>query len=110
MVRAVGLIALISILLAASFSSAGERKPTALLGAGLFEVCTSPDPEIMGFCHGYIQGVHDAWSDELCAPPNVPRANIAAELVDLLRNSEDARELYASALVIAVLKSSFPCE
>lgn len=108
MVRVVGLITLISILLSASFSSAGERNPAALLGAGLFEVCTSADPEIMGFCHGYIQGVHDAWSDELCAPPSVTRADIAAALVDLLRNSVDTRELHASALVLAVLKHLFP--
>ena len=111
MIRTAGLVAmLIGILLSASHSNAGERNPAALLGADLLEVCTSADPEIMGFCHGYIQGAHDAMSDELCAPLGLSRASIAAALVDLLHSNTEIRNLHASALVLAILKNSFPCE
>ena len=111
MIRTAVLVSILTgILLTASYSNAGERNPTALLGADLIEVCTSADPEIMGFCHGYIQGVYDVMSDELCAPFGVSRASIAAALVDLLHSNTETRNLHASALVLAILKNSFPCE
>lgn len=101
---------LIIVLITASHSNSQERNPAALLGAGLLNVCTSADPEIMGFCHGYIQGVHDTWSDELCVPKSMTREDIAAALVDLLMSSVEVHELHASALVLAILKSSSQCE
>ena len=102
--------ALMSTSIASSMLGTEYRNPTAMLGAGLLEVCISPDPEIVGFCHGYLQGVHDAFADEVCAPPSVSRAQIAEAVVEILYRNEEMRQLYAGAVVYALLIRSFPCE
>lgn len=91
-------------------ATSAERNPAAMTARDLFQICTSDDPGITGFCHGYIQGVHDSFSDKLCAPPGIARADIASAIVDLMQANPELLELHASAVVYATLISAYPCE
>ena len=60
---------------------AGEaiaRDPSAMLtGDGFLTACSKPDPEWIGFCHGYVQAVYDGLivpGEDFCLPPGFTRA------------------------------------
>lgn len=74
-------IAVLSLLV--GFGPSLQASATALDGTGLLRVCGSPDSELMGFCHGYIQGIHDGIRSSpdhpVCAPETATRADATVD-------------------------------
>lgn len=104
--------ALAAALLSAQNAAAGQDPGMVLTGAALLSACSKPDPEWIGFCHGYVQAVYDAAQDQpnaFCAPDELTRATIAGAVVRQLLASEELRTLNASAVVHGTLKAQFPC-
>ena len=83
-----------------------------LTGTEFLSACSRPDPEGIGFCHGYAQAVFDvAQQNEktLCAPPGLTRATIVGAVVERLSAVEELRAISAWAVVYGSLLSMFPC-
>ena len=64
----------------ASVNRVGAREPGAMMtGADLLSACSKPDPDWIGFCHGYVQAVHDGVfrpDEDICPPSDLTRAQI----------------------------------
>ena len=100
--------ALLVLALATSAAAANGQ----LNGADFLSACTRPDPDWIGFCHGYVQAVYDgveAPGKPLCIPEGQTRADRVGLVVGQLERSPEMRELNAAAVVYAVLYQQFPC-
>ncbi len=104
-------------LLLAAPPTFADRNSGAMTGGELLALCrterllfeTGDTPFDEMFCHGYIQGVHDAFSDGLCVPPGTARQELAAMTMKVLESSGEVRPLHAASIVFAVLSKEFPC-
>jgi hypothetical protein len=101
--------ALLSVSSAQADSDKDGRNPAVMTGQDFIDMCSKPDNDSIGFCHGFIQAAHDAFSDSLCTPAGVTRADLVGLVHDFLLEAEDARELYAISVVGSVLSRRFPC-
>jgi len=70
---------------------------------------TAVDVFNSGLCVGFITGVADALSHDLCLPRNVSIEQLEDIVVRYLRYNPKTRHLSASSLVFAVLTEKFPC-
>ena len=81
-------------------------------GVGFLDACTRPAPDWIGFCHGYVQAVHDGVEvpgKSICVPTGQTRADLVGLVVTHLEREPELRELNAAAVVYAVLYRNFPC-
>jgi len=107
--KVIAFCALLFVLPAQADSGTEARYPAVMTGQGFVDMCSKPDNDSIGFCHGFIQAAHDAFSDSLCVPAGVTRADLVGLVHDFLLDTEDARELYAISVVGAILSRRFPC-
>src|SRR5215211_563210 len=85
---------------------------TMLSGADFLSACSRPDPEWIGFCHGYVQAVVDGVrrpGERLCVPAGTTRAKIVGDVVLYLTAETELQRFNAASVVSAVLLEAFPC-
>lgn len=106
------MIATLATALAGINLASAQNSKTMLTGADFLAACSRPNPEWIGFCHGYVQAVVDgvrAPGETFCAPPSVTRAEIVGAVVQHLTRAPDLQSLNAASVVFAVLVKAYPC-
>lgn len=104
-------LAAVTVLALATTASAQDSR-TMMSGADFLSACSRPDPEWIGFCHGYVQAVVDgvrAPRESFCAPGGTTRAEIVGAVVDQLTKTPDLQKLNAASVVYSVLVKAYPC-
>lgn len=99
---------------------AGAAPEGTTQGLGLPGHCLDPEPDWIGFCRGYIQGVYDviATGDRpACIPPEVTRADVAGQVVEMLAMSckADGEAGFlmtgnAGVVVQSIMVMLYPCK
>ena len=105
------MIAAFAAALAMSAASAQASK-MMLTGADFQAACSRPDPEWIGFCHGYVQAVFDSVrtpGEEICAPDDLTRAEIVGIVVQHLTKTPSLQSLNAASVVFGALQNAYPC-
>ena len=113
---------LLMVSLVVSGAVAQDRDQT-LSAEELLTACSREDPEWIGFCHGYIQAISDAFyehesvggrSGAICPPPGTSRADLAGAFVRNglrhLRENDDLTKAHAASVVYATFVTEFPCD
>lgn len=102
-----------AVVIAWSASDAAARDPgAALTGADFLSACSKPEPDWIGFCHGYVQAVHDGVArpdEDFCPPSGTTRAEIVGTVVRQLTSAPDLQSLNAASVVYATLMKAYPC-
>jgi hypothetical protein len=94
-------------------ANANERTGIQLTGAEFLSACSRPDPEWIGFCHGYVQAVIDGMrrpGEDFCPPAGTTRATIVDAVVRQLTATPDIQRLNAASIVYAVILKTYHCE
>jgi hypothetical protein len=104
------------LLIGLCFGLAGEaiaRSPEdALTGSDFLSACSKPEPDWIGFCHGYVQGIHDGVTqpeDDFCPPAGTTRADMVGIVVRQLKATPSLQGLNAASVVYAVFLKAYPC-
>jgi hypothetical protein len=61
------------------------------------------------WCKGFVSGVHDARSDEICGPDNMSVSQLADIFLKMLTNNPERRHLQAASLLLIELDRLYPC-
>lgn len=108
--ESVGIILLLIMLsLTSQSTTADESNPAVMTGQGFAEICSRADSDSIGFCHGFIQATHDVFSDSLCIPAEITRAQLVGTMHKFFIENEEVQELYAVSVIGALLSSMYPC-
>jgi Ssp1 endopeptidase immunity protein Rap1a len=100
------------VFLAATSESCAQSSGTQMNGAGFLSACSRPDPEWIGFCHGYVQAIVDGPrrpAADFCVPPGTTRATIVGTIVEQLAAAPELKDMSAAAVAHGVLHRKFPC-
>lgn len=94
-------------------ADANARDPAAMLtGAGFLSACSKPEPDWIGFCHGYVQAVHDGMTrpgEDFCPPDSTTKAEMVGIVVRQLQATPDLASLNAASVAYAVFLKAYPC-
>lgn len=95
-------------------AEASARDPAAMLtGAGFLSACSKPEPDWIGFCHGYVQAVHDGVTrsgEDFCPPEGTTKAEMVGIVVRQLMAAPDLGSLNAASVVYATFLRAYPCQ
>ena len=83
-----------------------------MTGKEFLAACSKPDPEWIGFCHGYVQAVYDGVfvpGEDFCPPNGLTRAKIVGMVVGELQAMPSIQDRNAAFIVYVVLADAFPC-
>lgn len=106
------MVAALVVFIFTTSATVAEEADTQMTGADFLSACSKPDPEWIGFCHGYVQAVFDGMrrpGEDFCPPTGTARAVIVDTVVRHLLATPDLQRLNAASIVYAVLLKSFPC-
>ena len=94
-------------------AEASARNPAdALTGSGFLSACSNPEPDWIGFCHGYVQAVHDGVvrpGEDFCPPDGTTKADMVGIVVRQLMTAPDLGSVNAASVVYAVFLKAYPC-
>lgn len=85
----------------------------ALTGSEFLSACSKAEPEWIGFCHGYVQAVHDGVArpgEDFCPPNGTTKADMVGIVVRQLMGSPDLGDINAASVVYAVFLKAYPCQ
>jgi hypothetical protein len=96
----------------ASNMAVGQDSALVLTGADFVSVCSRPNPEWIGFCHGYVQAVFDVAEQNpktFCMPPNVSNTTIIGDVIQRILAINELQKFNASAVVYGIMASMYSC-
>ncbi|GIL01249.1 MAG: hypothetical protein BroJett030_11480 [Alphaproteobacteria bacterium] len=100
------------LLLITTGAPAPAQERMHLTGADFLKACSDPTPDWIGFCHGYVQAVHDgirAPDNDFCIPEGTPRADLVGLVVRHIGSNAELQRLTAYAVVYVVFQATYPC-
>ncbi len=97
----------------AAGSAVAEKEPGQMSGQALAMICIAEQIAVEEgesafdemFCHGYIQGIYDAYASELC-PVAAQRKDLATDVLRLIQLYPELGSRAASVAVVAALNRS----
>jgi hypothetical protein len=94
-------------------TDADAREHEAVLrGESFLSACSNPEPDWIGFCHGYVQAVHDGVvrpGEDFCPPAGTTRADMVGIIVRQLMEAPNLKHVNAASVVYATLLKAYPC-
>ena len=79
-------------------------------GKSLLMYCRGSNADAKGICMGYITGVADAISRNLCFPKEINTNLVVQIVIQHVERSPGAAQLSGESLVTNALKNAYPCK